>query len=117
MEYMRGSQCGGRNVGNNSRMNRGNGNTSDSRVRIPEPCRMPVADNNGCGCSQTNTTTSVQEYYARGPLGMSYIPWQKWSECELFDLDMALSHGSIFKNLVFPFERASACCRQRGGRR
>ncbi|GEM_PF-447348 len=36
-------------------------------------------------------------------LAMAYVPWQQWGDT--MDSDSALEFGTLFKDLVFPFER------------
>ncbi|MBQ1463621.1 MAG: spore coat associated protein CotJA [Ruminococcus sp.] len=36
-------------------------------------------------------------------LAMAYVPWQQWGDT--MDSDSALECGTLFKDLVFPFER------------
>ncbi len=35
------------------------------------------------------------------PLAMAYVPMQEWRE--LFDPEEALAHGTLFKELIFPW--------------
>lgn len=39
----------------------------------------------------------------RPRLAMAYVPWQQWGDT--MDSDSALECGTLFKDLVFPFER------------
>lgn len=54
------------------------------------------------------------------PLAMAYIPWQTWQNVS--DGARGLEQGSIFEELIFPFEYAGPGCRNarqqagRGGR-
>lgn len=38
---------------------------------------------------------------SRFPIGMAYVPWQKWRD--IYDADTALKQGTIFKELDLPF--------------
>lgn len=40
------------------------------------------------------------------PLAMAYVPFQQWGE--VYDKDEALKKGTLFPDLVFPFERGGA---------
>lgn len=46
------------------------------------------------------------------PLAMAYVPWQSWQN--VFDGARGLEQGSIFEELVFPFEYAGPGCRNTG---
>lgn len=35
------------------------------------------------------------------PLGMAYVPMQKWTE--LYDPELAMKRGTMFRQLDFPF--------------
>lgn len=37
----------------------------------------------------------------RMPIGMSYVPWQKWKDT--YDSEIALERGTIFPELDLPF--------------
>lgn len=42
------------------------------------------------------------------PLAMGYIPWQQWKN--VYEGCKGLEHGTIFEELIFPFQRASGTC-------
>lgn len=46
------------------------------------------------------------------PLAMAYVPWQSWQN--VFDGAKGLEQGSIFEELIFPFEYAGPGCRNTG---
>lgn len=46
------------------------------------------------------------------PLAMAYVPWQTWQN--VFDGAKGLEQGSIFEELIFPFEYAGPGCRNIG---
>ncbi len=46
------------------------------------------------------------------PLAMAYVPWQSWQNVS--DAARGLEQGSIFEELIFPFEYAGPGCRNTG---
>ena len=76
----------------------------------------------GCGCMEKERMTE-KEYTERNrstdkrimdcidtfPVGMTYTPWQVWQE--LYEIDEALSVGTIFRELDYPWEvgRCAKC--------
>ena len=46
------------------------------------------------------------------PLAMAYVPWQQWQN--VYDGSKGLEHGTIFEELIFPFQRASRVCATMG---
>lgn len=50
----------------------------------------------------------------RLPLGMTYVPFQKWEN--VVDAATGLAHGSIFMDLVLPFYGDKNCYGMRGDR-
>ena len=59
-----------------------------------------AADQMRSGNTSSPDTASMPE---RPRLAMAYVPWQQWGET--MDSDSALECGTMFKDLVFPFER------------
>ena len=43
------------------------------------------------------------------PLAMAYVPWQQWQN--VYECSKGLEHGSIFEELILPFQHASHVCR------
>ena len=41
------------------------------------------------------------------PVGMAYVPWQNWNQ--IYELDKALSRGTLFPELDKPFIGRRAC--------
>lgn len=85
----------------------------------------PLAKQENHGCCKTNeyqTTRYNKEENTRmrgrgsftnnvcscPSLAMIYSPDQDFDD--LFDIDLALAHGSLFKGLVFPLEASSCAC-------
>lgn len=70
-----------------------------------------------CGCRHDDDrfmNSSVDEL----PLAMAYIPWQQWRS--VLCADKALACGTIFEELIMPFQHAAInCgpCERRGDRR
>ena len=58
--------------------------------------------------------SNFNEYFDRFPLAMAYVPWQKWQN--VMDGCSALKHGTIFEELVLPFEGSRAACSHFAGR-
>ena len=55
----------------------------------------------GC-CRQMNGCPDTHDHFpADMPIGMAYVPWQKWQD--LYDPDKSLESGTIFEELDKPF--------------
>ena len=67
----------------------------------------PVQPESGCGCQRPCDTSCPTEIHAPA-LAMVYCPRQCWRK--LFDPEDALKHGSLFAELVLPFEGAPNKC-------
>ena len=63
----------------------------------------PMRPENGCGCQRPCDTSCPTEIPAPA-LAMVYCPRQCWRK--LFEPEEALKHGSLFAELVLPFEAA-----------
>ena len=63
----------------------------------------PMRPENGCGCQRPCDTSCPTEIPAPA-LAMVYCPRQCWRK--LFEPEDALKHGSLFAELVLPFEAA-----------
>ena len=61
----------------------------------------PLRPENGCGCQKPCNTSCPTEIHAPA-LAMVYCPRQCWRK--LFDPADGLKHGTIFAELVLPFE-------------
>ncbi len=62
---------------------------------------------NSCGCE--NTVVEPILYHKHGKsLAMAYVPWQTWQH--VMDGCNGLKHGSIFEELILPFEGTRAAC-------
>ena len=59
----------------------------------------PVSGTAGCNASRYDQLSGMA-------LAMSYVPWQTY--CQLYDLEEAICHGTIFKELDLNFMRG--CC-------
>ena len=73
----------------------------------PQQARQeaPVRPENGCGCGcQMSCNTSCPTEIPAPALAMVYAPRQCWRK--LFEPEDALKHGSLFAELVLPFEAA-----------
>ena len=46
--------------------------------------------------------------YEGAPLAMAYVPWQRWTN--LYELNTALLHGTIFPELDLPFMAKGGAC-------
>ena len=116
MDYMRNSQ---RSNINGCRTNQasgcGRGTAGAGQMRIPEPCRMPARDSGSRSNTEEGCMTRPQPCPPIGPIGMTYVPWQKWRGDNIFGLEEGLMHATIFKDLVLPFEFEGPGCRKRGG--
>ena len=71
----------------------------------------PVRPEGGCGC-QRPCDTSCPTEVAAPALAMVYCPRQCWRK--LLDPEDGLKHGTIFAELVLPFEGAPNKCGKEG---
>lgn len=46
------------------------------------------------------------------PLAMAYVPWQQWQN--VYEGSVGLMQGTIFEELIFPFQYASRVCTNNG---
>ncbi len=51
----------------------------------------------------TQNNDTMSRFPAKTPLAMAYVPFQQWGET--YDSDKAMECGTLFKELVFPFEK------------
>ncbi len=56
-------------------------------------------------CNQNMTYDPLQTM----PLAMAYVPWQQWKN--VYEGCKGLEHGTIFEELIFPFQFSSRMCR------
>ena len=79
-------------------------NTGDCCAWTPQARQeAPMRPENDCGC-QRPCDTSCPTEIAAPALAMVYCPRQCWRK--LFDPEEGLRHGTIFGELVLPFEAA-----------
>ena len=52
---------------------------------------------------------AAMRYSIDAPLAMAYVPWQRWTN--LYELNTALLHGTIFPELDLPFMAKGGACR------
>ena len=45
--------------------------------------------------------TVVREIFVDMPIGMAYVPWQKWQN--IYDAEKGFCNGTIFQDLNLPF--------------
>lgn len=70
----------------------------------------------GCNCQRTSNSPLASRPCGGGncvdnfPLAMAYVPMQQWRE--LFCPEEALSNGTLFKELIFPWYPTN--CSSRG---
>ena len=58
---------------------------------------------NSCGCDHPDSASlCLQNRQKTKSLAMAYVPWQKWQN--VMDGCSVLKHGTIFEELVLPFE-------------
>lgn len=55
-------------------------------------------------CGESMTYDPLQAM----PLAMAYVPWQQWQN--VYECSKGLEHGTIFEELIFPFQHASRVC-------
>lgn len=70
---------------------------------------------NSCCHEQSSMSCGESMNYdqlQRMPLAMAYVPWQQWQN--VYDGSKGLEHGTIFEELLFPFQHASRVCRNMG---
>ncbi len=61
-------------------------------------------DMDNCYCNQNMTYDPLQTM----PLAMAYVPWQQWKN--VYEGCKGLEHGTIFEELIFPFQFSSRVC-------
>ena len=71
---------------------------SGARLRETMEVRMAVPDD--------RMSVGMTAFPANTPLGMAYVPFQRWGE--VYPEDEAFSRGTMFPQLDFPFE--GGCC-------
>lgn len=70
---------------------------------------------NSCGCDHPDMPPMPPKPPKdKKSLAMAYVPWQKWQN--VMDGCSALKHGTIFEELVLPFEGSRAACSHFSGR-
>ena len=76
-------------------------------------CNTPARPADNCGCNDNHhphgtagCNASRYDQLSGMALAMSYVPWQTF--CQLYDLEDAICHGTIFKELDLNFMRG--CC-------
>ena len=85
------------------------GNCCEWRPQVRQ--ETPVRPEDGCGCQSICNTSCPAEIPAPA-LAMVYCPRQCWRS--LFSPEDGLKHGTIFAELVLPFEGDSQNCRKEG---
>lgn len=56
--------------------------------------------------AEEHNSPQTSRFPRNTPLAMAYVPFQQWGE--VFDDDKALRCGTLFPDLVFPFERGGS---------
>ena len=89
-------------------------NTETCGCNTPS-ARVEARTGNNCGCEHhehhhpvgtAGCNASRYDQLSGMALAMSYVPWQTY--CQLYDLEDAICHGTIFKELDLNFMRG--CC-------
>lgn len=62
---------------------------------------------NSCDCEKV-TNSNMPSHSHHKSLAMAYVPWQHWEN--VMDGCNGLKHGSIFEDLILPFEGTKAAC-------
>lgn len=77
-------------------------------------CQHPCHNPSPCQCKQETVCNKFETYdaFRDMPLAMAYVPWQQWKN--VYDGAKGLQNGTIFEELIFPFQFASPVCRERG---
>ncbi len=63
---------------------------------------------NSCGCGKPGVPPVSMPHRSEKSLAMAYVPWQKWQN--VMDGCSGLKSGTIFEELVLPFEGVRAAC-------
>ena len=63
---------------------------------------------NSCGGEQPGMPPAPMPHKGHKSLAMAYVPWQTWQN--VMDGCGGLKHGTIFEDLVLPFEGVKAAC-------
>ena len=59
-------------------------------------------NSNSCNSCNNNSNTTNNCAIDSFPVGMCYVPWQKWRD--LYNLETALKRGTLFSELDKPFQ-------------
>ena len=70
----------------------------------------PMRPEGGCGCQSMSCNVSCPTEVPAPSLAMVYCPRQCWRS--LFSPEDGLQHGTLFAELVLPFEGGSQNCRK-----
>ena len=72
--------------------------------------RLQSVPNTCCHTKETNSCCDNMNYdpLQTMPLAMAYVPWQKWQH--VYEACKGLENGTIFEELIFPFQHASHVC-------
>ena len=63
---------------------------------------QPAQSSRGCCSRKMDGRPDTHDHFpADMPIGMAYVPWQKWQD--LYDPDKSLESGTIFEELDKPF--------------
>lgn len=69
--------------------------------------RMPYATGKSCMQESGMSDRSCKMEKANWPIGMTYVPIQKWGN--LYEVDEGFHQGTIFKELNLPFTGRGLC--------
>ena len=71
--------------------------------------RGEIAPDDSCGCDCNDEDCAKKNCLSAYPLAMCYTPDQEWRN--LFEIEEAIFHGTIFRELELPFYPACRSCR------
>lgn len=77
----------------------------DDRVVYNRTVHQKESDINNIGQTTSNYDGSVSSFPNNTPLGMAYVPFQKWEN--VYELNDAFPKGTLFPELDFPFMRGA----------
>lgn len=110
MNTNRNASCYGNH---NMSRNTGYSNQQMKRSALDGPCRTDTRPSyHSAYCSNTKSdpcgiagSNRIDQF----PVGMAYVPWQEFKD--LYDPHQGLCHGTMFKELDYPFYGKRGNCR------
>lgn len=99
--------CMGRSMNANSCGNNHAANTCHEHEKpsCHEQERMMCHEHEKTHCH----TRQENDALKHRPIAMAYVPWQRWKEYEIYEIEKGFQRGTIFENLDKPFRGKGGC--------